>query len=207
MGPATCDYELYRNHHDSVAASGSTAELFSGAGGTADTKAHHRLYRSCVSGWRQAAVLRKWRRRRRAHADGADSLRHGKLSLCHRINYQKALSTGEYHSFAASGLLIATGILLPLALITSGVPANVIKISVSGLVFLDPFPTELATILLTIKIKRAGPTFLSLVNYQVPAWTVIIGLTLLGEAIPGHFFISLATILTGLSIAQNFSSH
>ena len=110
-------------------------------------------------------------------------------------------------SFAASGLLVATVILLPLALITSGVPENVSKISVSGLVFLGLFPTGLATILLTIIIKRAGPPFLSLVNYQVPVWAVIIGLTLLGEAIPGHFFISLAIILAGLFIAQAFSSH
>ena len=110
-------------------------------------------------------------------------------------------------SFAASGLLVATVILLPLALITSGVPENVSIISVLGLVFLGLFPTGLATILLTLIIKRAGPPFLSLVNYQVPVWAVIIGLTLLGEAIPGHFFISLAVILAGLSIAQTFSSH
>ena len=110
-------------------------------------------------------------------------------------------------SFAASGSLMATIILFPLALITSGVPENVGKISLSGLVFLGLFPTGLATILLTIIIKRAGPPFLSLVNYQVPVWAVIIGLTLLGEAIPGHFFISLAIILAGLSIAQTFSSH
>ena len=110
-------------------------------------------------------------------------------------------------SFAASGLLAASIILLPLSLITSGVPENVSKTSVSGLVFLGLFPTGLATILLTIIIKRAGPPFLSLVNYQVPVWAVIIGLTLLGEAIPGHFFISLAIILAGLSITQTFSSH
>ena len=110
-------------------------------------------------------------------------------------------------SFAASGLLAASIILLPLSLITSGVPENVSKTSLSGLVFLGLFPTGLATILLTIIIKRAGPPFLSLVNYQVPVWAVIIGITLLGEAIPGHFFISLAIILAGLFIAQTFSSH
>ncbi len=109
-------------------------------------------------------------------------------------------------SFAASGLLAASIILLPLSLITSGVPENVSKTSLSGLVFLGLFPTGLATILLTIIIKRAGPPFLSLVNYQVPVWAVIIGITLLGEAIPGHFFISLAIILAGLFIAQAFSS-
>ena len=110
-------------------------------------------------------------------------------------------------SFAASGLLAASIILLPLSLITSGVPENVSKTSMSGLVFLGLFPTGLATILLTIIIKRVGPPFLSLVNYQVPVWAVIIGITLLGEAIPGHFFISLAIILAGLFIAQTISSH
>ena len=60
----------------------------------------------------------------------------------------------------------------------------------------------MATIMLTVVIRRAGPTFLSLVNYQVPVWAVLIGITILGEPLPGHFVMALATILAGLAISQ-----
>jgi len=51
-------------------------------------------------------------------------------------------------------------------------------------------------------INRAGPPFLSLVNYQVPVWAVIIGAVVLSEALPGHFLSALLIILSGLAISQ-----
>ena len=71
------------------------------------------------------------------------------------------------------------------------------------MIFLSLFPTGLATILLTILIRRAGPPFLSLVNYQVPVWAVLIGAVILSETIPGHFITSLLVILGGLAVAQH----
>jgi drug/metabolite transporter (DMT)-like permease len=41
-----------------------------------------------------------------------------------------------------------------------------------------------------------------LVNYQVPVWALVIGALVLDEALPGHFLMALAIILTGLFIAQ-----
>jgi drug/metabolite transporter (DMT)-like permease len=70
------------------------------------------------------------------------------------------------------------------------------------MVFLALLPTGLATILLTIIIRRVGPPFLSLVNYQVPVWAVLIGVGILGEALPGHFVAALVTILIGLAVSQ-----
>ena len=106
-------------------------------------------------------------------------------------------------SFAAAGLLSATLIILPVALLTSGVPERISSTSLSGVIFLALFPTGLATILLTILIRRAGPPFLSLVNYQVPVWAVLIGAVILSETIPGHFITSLLVILVGLAVAQH----
>ena len=54
----------------------------------------------------------------------------------------------------------------------------------------------------TILVRRAGPPFLSLVNYQVPVWAVIIGAVILNETLPGHFLMALAVILAGLFISQ-----
>ena len=106
-------------------------------------------------------------------------------------------------SFAATGLMIGGAILIPAALIFEGVPKNIdFGIALTGLAFLAVFPTALATILLTILVRRAGPPFLSLVNYQVPVWAVIIGAVILNETLPGHFLMALAVILAGLFISQ-----
>ena len=105
-------------------------------------------------------------------------------------------------SFAAGGLLAASVLILPVALITSGLPSAISGTSLAGVIFLALFPTGVATILLTIIIKRAGPPFLSLVNYQVPVWAVLIGAVILSETIPGHFITALVIILGGLAVAQ-----
>ena len=75
--------------------------------------------------------------------------------------------------------------------------------AMAGLDYLAIFPTAIETILLTVLIRRAGPPFLSLVNYQVPVWAVLIGAVILSETIPGHFITSLLVILGGLAVAQH----
>ena len=92
--------------------------------------------------------------------------------------------------------------LVPLAIFMEGIPQSADIMAIAGVAYLALFPTAVATILLTVVVRRAGPPFLSLVNYQVPIWAVIFGATLLGEALPGHFLIALGIILGGLFISQ-----
>ena len=106
-------------------------------------------------------------------------------------------------SFAAARLLSAKLIILPVVLLTSSVLERISSTSLSGVIFVAVFLTALATILLTILIRRAGPPFLSLVNYQVPIWAVLIGAVILSETIPSHFITSLLVILGGLAMAQH----
>ena len=105
-------------------------------------------------------------------------------------------------SFAAAGLVCATVVLVPLALLTAGLPDAVSPTSLRGVLYLALLPTGAATILLTVIIRRAGPPFLSQVNYQVPVWAVLIGAVVLAETIPGHFITALLVILAGLAVAQ-----
>ncbi len=105
-------------------------------------------------------------------------------------------------SFAAGGLLCASIAILPLAFLVHGTPSEVSTASWTGVLFLALLPTGLATILLTIIVRRAGPPFLALVNYQVPVWAVLIGVSILDEALPGHFVMALLTILIGLGVSQ-----
>ena len=105
-------------------------------------------------------------------------------------------------SFAAAGLLCASIVLIPITLMTDDIPSSISPLALAGTLYLALLPTGLATILLTVIIKRAGPPFLSLVNYQVPVWAVIFGVAILGEDLPGHFITALAVILAGLAISQ-----
>ena len=54
--------------------------------------------------------------------------------------------------------------LVPLAIFIEGVPQAPGIMAIAGVGYLALFPTAVATILLTIVVRRAGPPFLSLVN-------------------------------------------
>ena len=51
-------------------------------------------------------------------------------------------------------------------------------------------------------IRSAGAVFMTLVNYQVPVWSIIFGAIVLSETLPLRFFAGLALILVGLAISQ-----
>jgi drug/metabolite transporter (DMT)-like permease len=105
-------------------------------------------------------------------------------------------------SYASCGLTLASFMLMPTALWVEGIPQLPDKLAIAGIVYLALVPTAIATILLTTLVRRAGPPFLSLVNYQVPIWAVVIGVVVLGETLPGHFLVALSVILGGLFISE-----
>jgi drug/metabolite transporter (DMT)-like permease len=109
---------------------------------------------------------------------------------------------GPYLGFGAGGLIVAAALILPPALILEGWPDAPPAAAVAGVLYLGIFPTALATMMLVYVIQSAGPSFLSLVNYQVPVWAVILGLAFLGEELPPQFLGALALILAGLAISQ-----
>ena len=106
-------------------------------------------------------------------------------------------------SYASCGLMLASFMLIPIALWFEGMPKSPNGLAIMGVVYLALFPTAIATILLTVLIRQAGPSFLSLVNYQVPIWAIVIGVAVLGETLPGHFLIALSIILGGLLVSQS----
>ena len=99
-------------------------------------------------------------------------------------------------------LLLAAVIFLPYALYVEGVPEDVPALSLVALVYLGLLPTGVAQIILVNVIRDAGPVFLSLVNYQVPIWSVAFGAFLLAEDLPASLIFALCLILGGLGISQ-----
>lgn len=104
--------------------------------------------------------------------------------------------------YSAAGLLLAAMIILPVAAMSAPLPASPGAVPLLALVYLGLLPTALATLLLVRINRRAGASFLSMVNYQVPVWAVVLGVLVLGEALPAQFLAALALVLAGLALGR-----
>ena len=105
-------------------------------------------------------------------------------------------------TMAALLLVVGAIALIPAMLIIEGVPAIADRTSTIAIIFLGIVPTALAALLRVYTIRSAGAVFLTLVNYQVPVWSMIFGAWILCEILPVRFFIALGLIMIGLIISQ-----
>jgi drug/metabolite transporter (DMT)-like permease len=71
-----------------------------------------------------------------------------------------------------------------------------------ALAALGALSTGLATVVYFTLVARAGPTFLSLINYLIPVWAVVLGALALGERLPARAFAALGLILAGVVLAR-----
>ncbi len=99
-------------------------------------------------------------------------------------------------------LVVAALIVVPTAVIQEGAPAlpgmsGWIIIAILGLI-----PTAAANLLRVMVIRSAGPVFMSLTNYQVPIWSVLLGAYFLSEPLPSSLLLAMVLILAGVAISQ-----
>ena len=105
---------------------------------------------------------------------------------------------------AGTGLtLIAMVFMVPLAAFIdqpwSLAPSN---LSLLMLLLLGVFSTGIANVLFFVLINSAGAGFVSLSNYLLPLWAIIIGAIFLGERFSFNTLIGLALILVGVGLSQ-----
>jgi len=105
-------------------------------------------------------------------------------------------------TMAAATLIVGAAILIPPTLAFEGVPGWAGMRSGLAILILGFLPTALANLLRVIVIRSAGSVFMTLVNYQVPLWSVFFGAFVLREDLPFRFFAALGLILCGLAISQ-----
>ncbi|UXX82327.1 DMT family transporter [Roseovarius pelagicus] len=105
-------------------------------------------------------------------------------------------------SLSAAALSIAALTFTPYALWMEDIPQDMPGMTVLALLYLGIFPTGIAQLLLVQVIRDAGPVFMSLVNYQVPVWSVVFGIVFLGEALPAGLLWALILILSGVALSQ-----
>ncbi len=116
--------------------------------------------------------------------------------------YARRLGAGDPVRRAAGMLIVASILATPAALLE--LPAIAIPglASVAALIVLGLLATGFATLLYFRLVQGPGPTFLSFVNYLVPAWAVIAGALLLDEALSTSVFLGLALILSGIGLSE-----
>jgi len=99
-------------------------------------------------------------------------------------------------------LLFGVVYIVPLAWITEGPPPALDMRTLGLVALLGLVPTAAANLLRVMVVRTAGPVFLSLVNYQVPVWSVVMGAIFLGEALTMSLLWAMLLILAGVGLSQ-----
>jgi drug/metabolite transporter (DMT)-like permease len=104
----------------------------------------------------------------------------------------------------AAGVLVAASlIVLPIWLVKA--PHNTDQISFSSMLsvlWLGIGPTAIATLVLFAVIERAGPTFLSTINYMIPVVAFFSGAFILSEPLELISLFALMVILSGIAFTR-----
>lgn len=105
---------------------------------------------------------------------------------------------------AGAGVLIAASIaLLPFWLNHPSIdPSQVSLASMLSLIWLGIGPTGIATIILFTLIQRAGPTFVSTMNYLIPVVAFFCGVVILSEPVGWSSLLALVIILSGIGLTR-----
>ena len=103
---------------------------------------------------------------------------------------------------AAVPLLFGSALIIPTAFMSEGIPPMPDARTIAILCFLGLVPTAGANFLRVWVIRTAGPVFMSLTNYQVPVWSVLLGAVFLSEPLPQSLLLALTLILAGVGLSQ-----
>jgi Permeases of the drug/metabolite transporter (DMT) superfamily len=143
------------------------------------------------------------------HSSGADLEFWGRMAcltvaFCYALNSITIRRLPPINPTALTTIMMASGALitLPFSLATEGLPGLPPLKAFVALIFLGVVSTAAMNQLRVLVIRSAGPTFMTLVNYQVPLWSVILGAWILSEPLPPTLILALALILGGVMISQ-----
>ncbi|WP_036547461.1 DMT family transporter [Nitrincola lacisaponensis] len=119
-------------------------------------------------------------------------------------------------SSSASILLLSSMTLWPLASFTSGFSQHTDLQGLPNLSNLSGFSqstwiaiallgficTGIATVIYMKLISLAGPSFVSLINYLIPVWALLLGVTFMNETPQWNHLLALVLILAGIALSQ-----
>ncbi|MEP3946914.1 DMT family transporter [Ascidiaceihabitans sp.] len=125
-------------------------------------------------------------------------------AMCYGLSsiLMRRLPAVDTIGLATALLLIAACITIPVAIIVEGPPPLPETDTLLVIAFLGLIPTAAANFLRTYVVRTAGPVFMSLTNYQVPLWSVLLGAWLLNEPLPPSLLWAMVLILAGVGLSQ-----
>ena len=123
---------------------------------------------------------------------------------CYAVSSVQLRTLPPVDPIGLSAVLLLIGALgvVPAALVVEGVPAMPEARTLWLVAFLGLVPTAGANLLRVTLVRSAGPVFLSIVNYMVPVWSVLLGALILFEPLPPSLLTALVLILCGVGLSQ-----
>ena len=133
---------------------------------------------------------------------GAIAVLGAALSYSISTIYARQLGAGDPVRRTAGMLVVASIMSLPAAVVDLPDIAAPSFAATAALCALGLLATGFATLLYFRLVQGPGPTFISLVNYLVPAWAVIAGAFFLDESLSLSVFFGLSLILSGIALSE-----
>ncbi|MQQ08019.1 EamA family transporter [Epibacterium sp. SM1979] len=99
-------------------------------------------------------------------------------------------------------MIIGAVVIIPLAWVVEGPLPPLSQETLFWVALLGLVPTAGANLLRVLVVRGAGPVFMSLTNYQVPIWSVVLGAVILSEPLPASLLLALALVFSGLVLGQ-----
>lgn len=128
-------------------------------------------------------------------------------ALCYALSAVIARLKPPSDTVGSSAGVVIIGALIMLLVVSLGVGGSPVDTEWSpqeiiAVLLLGIFSTALAQIVFFKLIESAGPSFMSLINYLIPLWAVVIGYTLLGEQLRWNHAAALGLILAGIALSR-----
>ncbi|MCG6903945.1 MAG: DMT family transporter [Rhodobacter sp.] len=99
-------------------------------------------------------------------------------------------------------LIIGAFAVVPAAWLAEGPVPAISRETLFWIALLGLLPTAAANVLRVLVIRQAGPVFMSITNYIVPVFSVLMGWIILSEPLPRSLLAALVLILAGVGLSQ-----
>lgn len=143
------------------------------------------------------------------HSTGAAFELPGRLACvgaacCYAISSVQLRKLPAIDPIGVTAMLLICGavVLVPLAWLVEGPPPLPDQSTLLVVLYMGLVPTAAMNLLRVLVVRTAGPVFMSLVNYQVPVWSVLLGAFFLSEELPASLTIAMILILAGVALSQ-----
>ena len=124
------------------------------------------------------------------------------LYSCSAVYGKKYKITNPINASAGTILYSAIIMLLYLSAFDSQITHQISVPHIISVVVLGIFCTAIATIIYFQILQSSGASFISIMNYLIPVWSILFGVVFLNEGIFINYLMGLLVIIYGITLSQ-----